>query len=115
MFFVHFSRDDGFLLVTARHGTNDCYRTLTATYVVFFDKFVGILSYRFETNKSAFLEFGFEITLQNHILFERIVENKTVFVSVFGNMREAVRVTITYVLFGNIFAVKVNLAFFYLV
>ncbi len=53
-----------------------------------------------------FAELRFEISLQNHILFERIVEDKSVFVSVLGDMAHARFTSVSYRGVGNIFAAK---------
>ena len=112
MRFVHFPGDDRFLLVSAGHRTRNGNRALSASYVEFVDKSVRVLPYFLKPDKTAFLEFGFEITLQNHILFERIVENKSVLMPVFRNVRYAVNVSVPYAFIGYFFVFKINLTFF---
>ena len=102
---VEFSCNDCFLLVAARHAARFRNRTLSASYVEFVDKSFGIFSQLVEFDKTALLELRCEITLKHHVLFKRVVEHKTVFVAIFWNMAHSVCVAMSYILFGDIFAV----------
>ena len=103
---IHLTGNDRFLLITARHRASGRFRPATASYVEFIYKVFGIIFNRLESDKPAFTEFGFVITLKHHVLLKRIIENKPVFMPVFGNMTHTVRIAISDTFMRNIFVVK---------
>ena len=108
MFSVHLSCNYRFLLISARHAADDGNRSLPAANVVLFYQLIRIFSYVFEFYEPVFLKFRLEITLQNHILFQSIIQNESVFVPVLGNMTDTVSIAETNGRFGHVHSVKSN-------
>ena len=70
---VHFSCNDGLLLVSARHGARNRNGALTGTNVKPPDQVLGVFAYCRKADKSVFLKSGLKVSLENHILLKGIL------------------------------------------
>ena len=107
---VDFSRDNGFLLIAAGHTSYYGNGTLSGSYVIFLNEFFRIFSDLLETDKTFIGKFLLPIPFENEILLERIVQNKSVFVPVFGNMTHSGLSAHPDARIGNILSAKLCLS-----
>lgn len=85
--FVNFSGYNGFLLITAGHGSCHSHRTLAGSYIIFADQLFCIVPDLFFLQETKFIgKLRFKISLEYHVILKGIIQNQTMFMSVLRNM-----------------------------
>ena len=107
--FINFSGYDGFLLITAGHGSCLGYRTLAGSYIVSSDQFFRIASDGFFLKETEFIcKLRLEISLEHHVVLQGIVQYKTMFVAVFRNVALTENGSLSYGSLCQIFPVQMD-------
>ena len=83
---LHFSGDDGFLLITAAHGAYHRLATLSASDIVFFYQFFTVVFKNLLIQYSLMTERLFVIITKCQILRKGKIHDQSVILSILGNI-----------------------------